>query len=122
MLIYWRNRERKGVVPSMNMRSIASICYYANISLALISLASFVSAWLSYNVGGLQFIVMPSIINTLLYAVFVIYWRFWYVFALPAILLNYYSEDPSRKRLIITLASIALILVIQFLYGYKLPD
>ena len=106
----------------MNIRSIASAFYYANISLALISLASFVSGWLSYNIGGLQFIVMPSIINTLLYAGFVIYWMYWYAFALPAILLNYYSENPSNKRLLITVASIALILVIQSLYGFKLPD
>ena len=106
----------------MKIHSIASAFYYANISLALISLTSYVTGWLSYNIGGLHFIVMPSIINTIFYAGFVIYWMYWYAFALPAILLNYYSEKPSKKRLILTTAAVALILIIQTLYGFQLPD
>ena len=98
------------------LRLPALIMYWINMIMASLSV-------ISYAIGGLShsYVFFPPIVNTVAYAGLVIYWRFWYLFALPAFYLGQNSYAP-RRRMLLTALSVVVILLIKFLYGYQLPD
>ena len=98
-----------------NLRLLAKITYLLNMAMATLALSSYVIGWLSYS-----FIVFPPIVSTVAYAGLVIYWRFWYVFALPSFYLGQNTYAPRRRQLL-TALSVIVILLIKLLYGYQLP-
>ncbi len=97
-------------------RIAASIFFYLNLAMASLSVISYLIGWLSNS-----FIFLPHIVNTVAYAALVLYWRFWYVLALPSFYLGQVTYAPRRKQLI-TAVTVLAILLIKFLYGYQLPD
>ena len=99
-----------------NMRVIAKITFWLNMFMAALAVSSSLIGWLSQS-----FILFPPLVSTVAYAGLVIYWRFWYVFALPAFYLGQ-NTYASRRRLLLTALSVVVILMIKFLYGYQLPD
>jgi hypothetical protein len=99
-----------------HLRLSANVAYWINMIMASLSLSS-------YLIGGLSqsYVVFPSIISTIAHTGLVIYWRFWYVFALPAFYLGQNTYAPRRQQLL-TALSVIVILLIKLLYGYQLPD
>jgi hypothetical protein len=96
-------------------RLSANITYWLNVVMALLALSS-------YLIGGLtqSNVVFPSIISTVAHTGLVIYWRFWYVFALPAFYLGQNTQAP-RRRMLLTAMTVVVILLLKFLLGYQIP-
>lgn len=97
-------------------RFLASLTQQVNSILAFFSVLSYIIGW-----GNQYLFTAPPMLTTVAYASLVIYWRFWYVFALPAFFLGQAVEAPRRDQLI-TVLSVIVIMLIKFLYGYQLPD
>ena len=97
-------------------RFLAFLTQQVNTILAFFSVLSYLIGW-----GRQFFIVVPPMLTTVAYASLVIYWRFWYIFALPAFFLGQSVEAPRRDQLI-TILSVIAIQFIKFLYGHQLPD
>ena len=97
-------------------RLFAKILFFLNMAMASLALFSFTLGLLSPN-----YIFVPSMVSTMAYAGLVIYWRFWYLFALPAFYLGQ-NTNISRRHMLLTALSAVVILLIKLLYGYQLPD
>lgn len=98
------------------LRLVATITYWLNIAMVSLALSSFVIGWLSNS-----YVSFPHIVSTVAYAGLVLYWRFWYFFALPAFYLGQDTNAP-RRHMLLTALSAVVILLIKFFYGYQLPD
>ena len=98
-----------------HLRLSANIAYWLNMIMASLSISS-------YLIGGLTQgnVAFPSIISTIAHTGLVIYWRFWYVFALPAFYLGQNTQAP-RRRMLLTAMTVVVILLLKFLLGYQLP-
>ena len=95
-----------------------------NIVFALISLLSFGLGEISLAPGsGPILYAIPQIFQTVLYIGLIFYWRFWFIFVIPSIGLNFISEKTANNRyMALNLISMATIIWIQFAYGFQLPD
>lgn len=86
-------------------------------------------AWCSRQphevLGGLH-IYIPHIFGTLAYASFVIYWLWWYVVTVPAIIGSLYLYGNVEKKYAILAASNAVMVLILYAikmsYGFQIPD
>ncbi len=98
-----------------HLRLSANIAYWLNMIMATLSISS-------YLIGGLTQgnVAFPSIISTIAHTGLVIYWRFWYVFALPAFYLGQNTQAP-RRRMLLTAMTVVVILLLKFLLGYQIP-
>jgi hypothetical protein len=97
-----------------HLRLSANITYWLNMIMAFLAISS-------YLIGGpSQSNVFPSLISTVAHAGLVIYWRFWYVFALPAFYLGQNTQAP-RRRMLLTAMTVVVILLLKFLLGYQIP-
>ena len=102
-----------------------------SMSLAIINIVFAFISGLSYSLGVLSLsagsgpilYAIPQIFQTLLYIGLIFYWRFWFIFVIPSIGLNFISEETVNNRyMALNLISMATILGIQFAYGFQLPD
>ena len=98
-----------------HLRLSANVAYWLNMIMASLSISSYLIGGLTQ--GNLAF---PSIISTIAHAGLVIYWRFWYVFALPAFYLGQNAQAP-RRRMLLTAMTVVVILLLKFLLGYRIP-
>ncbi|TFH39187.1 MAG: hypothetical protein E4G94_11320 [ANME-2 cluster archaeon] len=86
-------------------------------------------AWCSSQpyegLGGLH-IYIPHIFGTFAYASFVIYWLWWYVVAVPAIIGSLYLYGNAEKKYAILAASNTVMVLIHYAikitYGFQIPD
>jgi hypothetical protein len=85
-------------------------------------------AWCSRQSSGLGslHIYIPDIFETLVYACFVIYWLWWYVVAVPAIIGSFYLYGNLEKKYAILITSnvviILILYAIKMTYGFQIPD
>ena len=98
-----------------HLRLSANVAYWLNMIMASLSISS-------YLIGGLtqNYVAFPSIISTIAHTGLFIYWRFWYVFALPAFYLGQNAQAP-RRRMLLTAMTVVVILLLKFLLGYRIP-
>lgn len=98
-----------------HLRLSANITYWLNMIMASLAISSYLIGWMSQSD-----VVFPSIISTVAHSGLVIYWRFWYVFALPAFYLGQNTQAP-RRRMLLTAMTVVVILLLKFLLGYQIP-
>ena len=96
-------------------RFFAPIVYQINMALASLSLLAMLFGMLP--VVGDYF---SPIFNSIAYSGLLIYWRYWYLFALPAYYLGMITDAPRGRQLRTAVVTIA-ILVFKFVLGYGLP-
>ena len=96
-------------------RFFASIVYQINMGLATLSILSIAIGM----IAPLNVYFNP-IFSSMAYTGLVLYWRFWYVFAIPSYYLGMISDAP-RGRQLRTAAVVIVVLLLKFVLGFQLP-
>ncbi|MCW4051149.1 MAG: hypothetical protein NWE89_15610 [Candidatus Bathyarchaeota archaeon] len=94
-----------------------------NLLLAAVSIVSAIILWISHSVypvtEGLLGFTIISLINSL----FLIYWTFWFILAVPPIVLGLYLsriDDAYYSVAIQNVAAVVVLYIIKLMFGFDL--
>jgi hypothetical protein len=90
-----------------------------------ISVVSAIITWLTLKMGLYQQVAfIPSTLRDVLFVIFVTYWEFWFILAVPPIIgyLRLSRKEPKYWGLTVTnIAPVLILFVIKMVYGFQVP-